>query len=812
MKKNFLKKKLASALALALVVASVYPAGISASAATAAKIVDKSAKTATTVLYVDKVSYGKSAVNFDLSKTYTGTTYTWTVSNSKLATIGAKTGYVVAKAPGVVTVKVTAKTKAGKTSTVTTKVTIRKRATAVAAGEDVTLTVGETKAQVAKVTPSNTTDAVRYYSSDEKVATVDVKTGAVTAVKTGEATITVYAKAAWQAANDSKYNVSDSYKVTVTNSITKVAPVTPKKIAVTFGESLTGTTYTKDNFVVLTSDTSTKNYIKAITTSTDGKTVTLEFYNELTSGKTYDVTATFGSLVLKGSTPFVKGAVAKIEGANQIVLADATGTNAQAIAYTVYDENGLDITDSTAVSFESNVSVTGGKISIGHGVLAYVTVVYTNPTTGAQIKSNTFSVTGSNAVATSTAGYTLSSTTVTSWPTTVTNSIAINTTKYAYVKAADQYNVSKIYGFNATSGAAFESLDPSIFVIDATTGLVTPVAVGAGQFKVTIGSVTQIYSITVTAQAKATSLSLDSTSVTKASKTNPSVNFANLLVNVIDQNSSKLTTDTTSSTLTATLINSDGAGVVSLTNGGTSVAVNAPINLPTTGLKLYAVSAGTAVFKITSANSSLPYITVSVSVYSADPVIVNYGLTGVADLDINNAYDGDSDTSPTASIAVAAKNAGGFVVDTITGASIKLVDPSGDTTTVTGGALTVDVTGNANETGTYQLSAIVNGATIATASFKVVDTDTQPNVYLTSNTLNVTTTSLVSIVNNDYDSFVGIKFLSGDISRIASQTIPTTTLSFSGTDPVYLYNVVIVVVKDGRQFSIATNTTLKLTK
>ena len=116
MKKNFFKKKLASALALALVVASVSP--VSASAATAAKIVDKGTSTATAVLYVDKVSYGKSAVNFDLSKTYAGTTYTWTVSDSKKATIGAKTGYVVAKAPGVVKVTVTAKKKSDRSHVV----------------------------------------------------------------------------------------------------------------------------------------------------------------------------------------------------------------------------------------------------------------------------------------------------------------------------------------------------------------------------------------------------------------------------------------------------------------------------------------------------------------------------------------------------------------------------------------------------------------------------------------------------------------------------------------------------------------------
>lgn len=289
MKKNFFKKKLASALALALVVASVSPSPLSASAATVAKIVDKGSSKATAVLYVDKVSYGKSAVNFDLSKTYAGTKYTWTISDSKKATIGAKTGYVVAKAPGVVTVKITAKNKKGKTTKYTQKVEIRKRATAVAAGDDFTLNSGETKTLKATVTPSNSTDAVRYYSSDEKIATVDAKTGVVTAVGAGEATITAYAKANAAAPNSSQWNVTDTVKVTVPVGIASVKQNSSTEVAATFNTNIASGKVSSSDFSIV--NDATKQVIAIKEAKADGTgVVKLTTFASMSDGKTYNVT------------------------------------------------------------------------------------------------------------------------------------------------------------------------------------------------------------------------------------------------------------------------------------------------------------------------------------------------------------------------------------------------------------------------------------------------------------------------------------------------------------------------------------------
>ena len=79
-------------------------------------------------------------------------------------------------------------------------------ATSVTVDETLTLVEGETAALKAKVTPGNTTDKAVWTSSDETIAKVDAD-GNVTAVKPGEATITVTAGA-----------VSATCKVTVTCS------------------------------------------------------------------------------------------------------------------------------------------------------------------------------------------------------------------------------------------------------------------------------------------------------------------------------------------------------------------------------------------------------------------------------------------------------------------------------------------------------------------------------------------------------------------------------------------------------------------
>lgn len=210
MKKTFLKKEFASALALAMVVTSL-AVPTSASAASVTKVVKQGGGTAPATLYV-----GDKGTDYGLSKTYAGNKYTWTISDSAIATIN-KAGVVTAKAPGAVTIKATARNAKGKwLNAFTHKININLRVTSVDIGtDDFTLVLGKEKALSAVKAPANSTDVLKYVSSNPEIAAVDAKTGVVKAVAYGDATITVLAKATDASADASKYNRKDTVKVTV---------------------------------------------------------------------------------------------------------------------------------------------------------------------------------------------------------------------------------------------------------------------------------------------------------------------------------------------------------------------------------------------------------------------------------------------------------------------------------------------------------------------------------------------------------------------------------------------------------------------
>jgi len=281
MKKNFLKKKLALTLAVALVVASV---SVPASAATAAKIVKQGGAKAPTVLYV-----GNAKADYSLSKTTKGTVYTWTTSNKAIATVAKTTGVVTAKAPGTVKVICTAKTAKGKwLKNFTKTVSIKLRATSINIGsEDFTLATGETKDLDAVKTPGKSTDAVRYYSDKTDVATVNVKTGVVTAVNAGKATITAYAKSTWMSKNASKYNKLDTVVVTVPVGVVKAEQTKSKVVKLTFNSDVKDLVKLADIAIV---KEETKQVIAINKVELDGKVATVTTFADMNDGKVYAIT------------------------------------------------------------------------------------------------------------------------------------------------------------------------------------------------------------------------------------------------------------------------------------------------------------------------------------------------------------------------------------------------------------------------------------------------------------------------------------------------------------------------------------------
>ena len=123
-----------------------------------------------------------------------GIEITWSVENDKVATVDSKTGKVTAIAMGETTITATAPDGTKATCKVTVKDSTKGETKLTLNKEEIELDLSGVKEERlrASVIPSDM--PLTWTSSDTKVATVDNKTGNVTAVGKGEATITVKAQ------------------------------------------------------------------------------------------------------------------------------------------------------------------------------------------------------------------------------------------------------------------------------------------------------------------------------------------------------------------------------------------------------------------------------------------------------------------------------------------------------------------------------------------------------------------------------------------------------------------------------------------
>lgn len=171
------------------------------------------------------VTLNKTEITLDLNgtkeETLVATTkpegleLTWSVADDKVATVDSKTGKVTAVAIGETIVTATAPDGTTATCKVTVKDTTKGETKLTLNKTQLELDLSGTKEEQLKATVEPTDMEVTWTSSNIKVATVDSKTGKVTAVGVGSATITAKAQDGTTA----------SCKVTVTDSApTEIEP------------------------------------------------------------------------------------------------------------------------------------------------------------------------------------------------------------------------------------------------------------------------------------------------------------------------------------------------------------------------------------------------------------------------------------------------------------------------------------------------------------------------------------------------------------------------------------------------------------
>ena len=266
-------KKLTAVLLMAALVFSIIGVPDTAFAASS-KITLKSGEAAPSIIYAGH-SYSLKVPGANV-KFYT--------TDKKVATIGLTTGKLKPTAPGAVTIKAKSK-KAGKEVARKT-FTVRQRCTSVKAS-DIYLNPGDSAYVKAKLTPSTSTDVIRFYSNDKEIVTIGSTSGKARAYQKGETTIKVIAKASNSTSSSNKANKATNINVYVGAYIDSAQQLETTRIKLGFKTDITGYDMKASDFSISNNKTKRNFTVKDISVS--GNSVILTTNDKINDGGTYTV-------------------------------------------------------------------------------------------------------------------------------------------------------------------------------------------------------------------------------------------------------------------------------------------------------------------------------------------------------------------------------------------------------------------------------------------------------------------------------------------------------------------------------------------
>ena len=266
-------KKLTAVLLMAALVFSVTGVPDTAFAANS-KITLKSGEAAPSIIYAGH-SYSLKVPGANV-KFYT--------TDKKVATIGVTTGKLKPTAPGTVTVK--AKSKKNGKEVARKTFTVRQRCTSVKAS-DIYLNPGDYTYVKATLTPSTSTDEIRFYSNDKEIVTIGATSGKARAYKKGETTVSVIAKASKSTSNSNKANKATNINVYVGAYIDAAQQSETTMIKVDFKTDVTDYDMKASDFSISNNKTKRNFTVKDISVS--GNSVILTTNDKINAGGTYTV-------------------------------------------------------------------------------------------------------------------------------------------------------------------------------------------------------------------------------------------------------------------------------------------------------------------------------------------------------------------------------------------------------------------------------------------------------------------------------------------------------------------------------------------
>lgn len=706
------KKVLASALAAAMVV-TAFPV-TNAEAASTAKLSTKKATIYVGQSKTIKVTTPKTWKSVKVTASKKGAAAKITKVSGKKVTVKA-----VKAGTAKVTVKVTAKKgKKAVKKTLTFKATVKNPTLTVKAAAT-ELAVGETTTITAKATPKKT---VAFKSSDETIATVDAKTGVVTAVKAGTVKITATAG-----------KLTKDVELTIKNAIFKsVAQASTTTLAATFAGNTKALKAT--DFKITNTSNNVVYAVKDVTVDAkDATKVTLTTYMEMKDAKEYTVeydgttqkfTATDGTVVTLGLDKTTIDAATETE-----ILAQAKDANGVVVGTYKYGDAKVTMTVNV-----TNGYMTGTKLYLNKaGDTATVDLTYhkgTYDTTGKEevIEVKGITVTAVEpekvtvagwAVKIGDAGKTFDKVTETK--------IAVGDTKTAYVQVTNSKNKKSV----DLSAYTVESSNKDALIIgktDLKNGQIEVIAVKEGTSYILVkdaktGAVVTTLAVNVVTARKASSIELDKTAVTISSSINET---AAVKVTVKDQYGEAVSIENNKvETLSYT---ANGT-----TNNNVSTFDAAKFNDDAYTFDSNGIAAGTYVVKISANGLSR---TTNVTVAEADPKATTSYAFEMSDNKADAVITADAKDSTTITAKVFQLN-GGIKSAKVTDVTATLTAPDGKENTLNpdkNGVVTVDVNnikdGTKLAAGTYKLTVAptAKGSKVPTFTRNIVITDSQTPV------------------------------------------------------------------------------------
>lgn len=513
MKKSFLKK-FTLALAAVMVISSVPTYAASKPA------LNQKSKN----LYLNNESVGKT-FTFTVKNKVKGSTYKWTSSNTTVASVsdGKVTGKKIGAAT--ITCKITLPTK--KTQTLTAKVNVKANATAVAISNPVeSMGIGEKVYDFNRtMTVKNATDKTAWIidaDTNTAGATIDSK-GVVSTKTAGEFRLsarTYQSKAEYAKGNYT--SESDQLIIQVVSGMLKAEQTHANKVDVTFDADMKDT-ITTDNISIVNKTTKAKLYLKDISFSADGKTASIEAYQDFDNNNVYQIEYNKNTVEFAVKTGAVDRIVLKPEAIQY--------STPKQLTVTLYS-NDIDVTDKyiDKVSITTDNGYASGReltlFSVGD--TAKVKAVYHSGTynsSGDEIIVESpivvfKAVQEIDVVGTFSAYTIIESGTQPDWNK-VNHTIPAGKENMKMVTKGTDSAGKELISLDSTD-VKFQSSDTSILIM-SEDGSIYPIKDGIAYVKVTYGKTVQVYSVTVAKESVTAALTIDKQNVVLSNYINDSV-------------------------------------------------------------------------------------------------------------------------------------------------------------------------------------------------------------------------------------------------------------------------------------------------